>query len=68
MTILTSLILVLAITVIVALVSYYIQKGQLSTKEWNDVITNNLVKQQEIDEMTHDSQPPTSDKVSEPKI
>ena len=68
MTILTSLILVLAITVIVALVSYYIQKGQLSTKEWNDVITNNLVKQQEIDELGHDVQPPTSDEVSEPQI
>tara|TARA_R110000796_G_scaffold145304_1_gene261952 strand:+ start:298 stop:504 length:207 start_codon:yes stop_codon:yes gene_type:complete len=68
MTILTSLILVLAIAIIAALISYYLQKGQSSTKEWNDVITNNFVKQQEIDEMTHDSQPPTSDKVSEPKI
>jgi hypothetical protein len=68
MTILTSLILVLAIAIIAALISYYLQKGQSSTKEWNGVITNNLVKQQEIDEMTQDSQPLTTDKVSEPKI
>lgn len=32
-------------------VSYLMQIGTLSTKEWNQKITNNLIKQQEVDEV-----------------
>jgi hypothetical protein len=47
---LTSLILIIAIFLIALSISYFVQRGQLTTKEWNVKIAENLAKQQEIEE------------------
>lgn len=61
MTIVTSLILVLLILVIAVSIAYFFQMGQLSTKEWNEKITQNLVdqqaKQEIVDEMKAPQEP-----------
>ena len=51
MTISESIALVLLILVIAAGVAYYVQMGQMSTKEWNFKITQNLLDQQEQQEV-----------------
>ncbi len=64
MTTLTSLILVVAIFLIALCISYFVQMGQLTTKEWNLKITENLVKQQEIEETV---EPVSTEEVTKPK-
>ena len=64
MTILESMGLVVAIIVISTSVAYYIQMGQLPTKEWNKKIKKNLLKQQKIDETV---EPVSTEEVAKPK-
>lgn len=62
MTILTSLILVVAIFLIALFIAYYVQKGTPTTQEMNDKITENLM--QESQEKLIDNE---LEEVSKPK-